>query len=275
LSQTQAGLNTRGSRGLHGQRLTLEEATSLSAARASGVLFMTAEAHSQQLCNAFFRFCWEHRRAYAAVDKLGREVYVDLSPLQGLAKAPTLVAEGAARVARARDAAAASLWESQRAAPSLQLVNDATLAAQAAATMPGPTEGSNALKKPDMAPDLRFTLVAPTRDAARAAALALGRALGAPGARDARAAEAHNAMRRAAKALRVRDLMLRRLQRLAADEKAVKQLLVPEGQLVGYLQAVKEGKIERVKVRAGEEAAAAAAAAAPAPTLAATTPPLQ
>ncbi len=245
LAQTQSGRNTRGSRGVHGVRLTVAEATALGAARLSGALFMTAEAHSQQLCNSFFRFCWESRRAYVAVDKLGREVYADLSPLQGIAKAPSLVAEGAARLAAGREAAAAAVWAAQRAAPALQLVNEATLAAQAAASLPGPSEGSNAAKRPDVAPGERFTLIAPSRDAGRGAALALGRALGAPGARDARAAAARNASRRAAKALRARDLLLRRLERLAADEKAVKQLLVPQGQLVGYLAAVAEGKVAR------------------------------
>jgi hypothetical protein len=266
LAQTQAGRNTRGSRGVHGPRLTLEEGTSLGAARASGVLFMTAQAHSQQLCNSFFRFCWERSRAYVAVDKLGREVVVDLSPLQGLAKKPELVAAGAARVAAAREAAAASLWASQRAAPALQLVNDATLEAQAAASLPGPSEGSNAVKRPDVAPGVRFTLIAPSRDAARAAALALGKALGAPGERDARAASAHNAAARSARALRVRDLMLRRLQRLAADENAVKQLLVPQGQLAGYLAAVAAGEVVRVPAARG---AAAGSGTPPAP------PPLQ
>jgi hypothetical protein len=264
LSQTRAGLNTRGTRGVGGPRLTLAEATALGAARLSGALFMTADAHSQQLCNSFYRFCWEARRAYVAADKLGREVVVDLAPLQGLAKAPALVAEGAARVAAARDAAAASLWASQRSAPALQLVNDATLEAQAAASLPGPTEGSNAAKSADVAPSVRFTVIAPSRDAGRAAALALGKALGAPGARDARAAAARNTGRRAARALRVRDLLLRRLERLAADEKAVKQLLVPQGQLVGYLAAVAEGKVvARGKQQPGAAAAAAAPAAPP------------
>ena len=77
--------NSRGTRGVGGNPLTPKESAALGVARRNGVLFLSAEARSQQLCNSFFKYCWCVKRPYVAVDRHGVTVVVDLRPLRGLA----------------------------------------------------------------------------------------------------------------------------------------------------------------------------------------------
>jgi len=244
LVQSLARRTPAGARG-SGHRLDPTEAAALGAARRGGVLVCGARARSRQLANAHLRFCWASARAYVAVDALGLTVTVDARPLAGLAKAAAPAAAGAARVARAVGALLPrALAAAQAAAPGLQVVNAATLAADAAAALPGPREGSNDGRTPDAAPGEVFTVVAPSRAAARDAAARVAAALAEEfGWRDAAGARAAREESAAARAARKRALLLRRLGALAADAHAVKNLRVPAGAIEGYVRAVAAGEV--------------------------------
>jgi hypothetical protein len=178
------------------------------------------------------------------VNRHGVAVTCDLAPLAGLGRSAALVAAGEAAVAAGLGAAARVLAAAQAAHPGLQLVNASTLRAQAAAALPGPSEGSNRHRTPDAAPSRQFTLLAPSRAAAHEAALALARALGAP---PAGALEARQAELSAARVQRGRARLLRRLARLAEDPAAVKNLRVPAGAIEGFVRARDAGLIPELR----------------------------
>ena len=221
--------------------MRLSEYAALASARRLGVLFLTADAWSQQLCNAFYVHCWGVGRAYVAVDRHGSLVTCDMAPLAGLGRSEALVKAGEARVAAALGTASSALAAAQAAHPGLHLANATTLAAQAAARLPGPTEGSNRHRAPDTAPGQQFTVFTPSRLAAREAALALAQALGAPTpATLAARAEGLQAARRERK----RSSLVRRLARLSEDPLAVKNLRVPAGAIEGFVRAREQGLIK-------------------------------
>lgn len=252
-----------GSRSM-GPRLAPGEYAALGSAKRSGVLRLSADARTPQLCNAYFKFCYATQRPYIAVDRHGLTVTVDVAPIGGLAKAPRAVALGESNATVALRELAGALAAAQAAHPGVQLVNAGTLAAQAAAQLPGPLEGSNKGRAPDTSPSAAFTAYAPSRDVA----LALARdmharvvaAFGLPTPEDTRAARASAAASRAA---RRRVLLLRRLTKLAADPVAVKNLRVPAGAIAGFLAAQRAGAIQWTAPAEGGKAVATAPAAAP------------
>ena len=244
LMQTHAGrVPATGSKGM-GHRLTPAENGVLGVAKRSGVLLLSALGGSQQLCNAYFKYCYAIQRPYIAVDRHGLTVSVDVAPVCGLAKSPRAVELGATNTATVLREISAVLAATQASHPGLQLTNDATLRAQAAALLPGPLEGSNKGRSPDTAPALAFTLFAPTRDAARAVARDMHArfvaAFGLPTPADVIAARAQSAE---ARRERGRALLLRRLAKLAAAPVAVKNLRVPAGAIAGFLAAQRVGDV--------------------------------
>ena len=244
LLQSHSRRNTAGSTGYGGPRLTPAEFGALGQARRSGVLQLSAEACTPQLCNSFYVYCWSVGRPYIALGRHGVQACCDLAPLAGLGSSSAVAAAGEARVVAGLAAAAAALASAQAARPGLQLVNAATLRAQAAAALPGPTEGSNAHRTPDTAPARQFSLHAPSRQAALEATLALARALGAPQPGE---VAARRATLDAARVQRRRATLVRRLDRLANDAVAVKNLRVPAGAIEGFVKAREAGLVKELR----------------------------
>lgn len=235
LARTQKAKNTvAGYSNKH--RLSEPERTVMGAGRRSGFIQL-ANHCGVGLTNTYFKYCCNSKRPYVAIHRDGRQMEVDLACSLGLGKNRDI-----AYLDKLTDAIKSIIASDKRGG--IQIVNSETLKTQRDKIVQGATEGSNSMKIADVEPNDAFTLYTLDRDQSVAIAnsiYAAHRQLSSLPTLEKLAEESEE--RKAARAEAHNQRMIRRLEKLAADPRAMKHLRVRAGAMDGFIRAQAAGHL--------------------------------